>query len=276
VPVEPKPEENDDDEDDDDNDDDDEENDENDNHEEGQEGGEDSHRNEDSASSSDENDSTEAAHAAATGQSPQPVRTAWVGASVSTTGTTAVADATGALITESADPQIMDTTNDNLKILPDVGDALALEKILAEPLPVVPSAASMEEAKEEAAETTEAATTEPAAPKEDDLPKEDDAPTPMDMDMSETKISPAPGQATEDDNDTDDGVKETNGGDNGVGVDLEPPSRAKLVRKMSSASASSMKAVRYYCPYNINERDEDENTALHVAIHLFKRANWNT
>lgn len=37
------------------------------------------------------------------------------------------------------------------------------------------------------------------------------------------------------------------------------PGSRKLVEK-----------VKYYCPYNLNERDEDENTALHVAIHCRK------
>lgn len=30
------------------------------------------------------------------------------------------------------------------------------------------------------------------------------------------------------------------------------------------------KEPRYYCPYDLNERDDDENTPLHVAIHSMK------
>jgi ankyrin repeat protein len=33
------------------------------------------------------------------------------------------------------------------------------------------------------------------------------------------------------------------------------------------------KKVRYYCPYNLNERDSDENTPLHVAIHARRLEN---
>ena len=31
-----------------------------------------------------------------------------------------------------------------------------------------------------------------------------------------------------------------------------------------------IKEPRYYCPFDLNERDEDENTPLHVAIHALK------
>jgi len=32
----------------------------------------------------------------------------------------------------------------------------------------------------------------------------------------------------------------------------------------------AQKEISYYCPYNLNERDEDENTPLHIAIHYRK------
>lgn len=40
--------------------------------------------------------------------------------------------------------------------------------------------------------------------------------------------------------------------------------------KKSKKKASKPKEPYYYCPYDLNERDEDENTPLHVAIHARK------
>lgn len=34
-----------------------------------------------------------------------------------------------------------------------------------------------------------------------------------------------------------------------------------------SSSGSRKKQIKYYCPHNLNERDGDENTAIHIAIH---------
>jgi ankyrin repeat protein len=36
------------------------------------------------------------------------------------------------------------------------------------------------------------------------------------------------------------------------------------------ASKQKNKKTKYYCPHNLNERDSDENTALHIAIHSRK------
>jgi ankyrin repeat protein len=39
-----------------------------------------------------------------------------------------------------------------------------------------------------------------------------------------------------------------------------------LTKDKKDDQAASIK-IRYYCPYNLNERDADENTAIHIAIH---------
>jgi len=36
------------------------------------------------------------------------------------------------------------------------------------------------------------------------------------------------------------------------------------------SSHKSLKKIEYYCPYDLDERDEDENTPIHVAIHSHK------
>ena len=56
------------------------------------------------------------------------------------------------------------------------------------------------------------------------------------------------------------------------------PSRAENGRHTNSDTTKPKKAKKkakerkttYYCPYDLNERDEDENTPLHVAIHACK------
>lgn len=45
-------------------------------------------------------------------------------------------------------------------------------------------------------------------------------------------------------------------------IDTAPPKKAKKKKKE--------KKPQYYCPFDLNERDEDENTSLHVAIHACK------
>lgn len=37
-----------------------------------------------------------------------------------------------------------------------------------------------------------------------------------------------------------------------------------------NSKQKSLKEPRYYCPYDLNERDDDQNTPLHVAIHSMK------
>jgi uncharacterized protein len=37
--------------------------------------------------------------------------------------------------------------------------------------------------------------------------------------------------------------------------------------KDMDVETAAIKKIRYYCPYNLNERDPDENTPIHVAIH---------
>ena len=65
-------------------------------------------------------------------------------------------------------------------------------------------------------------------------------------------------------------------GDDNTAVDMEveqPPSSAKPEEPPQTdpfQPPKPPKKQRFYCPHNLNERDEDENTPIHVAIHAAK------
>lgn len=90
----------------------------------------------------------------------------------------------------------------------------------------------------------------PASPAGDSnaaLPKPEDEDTPTPMDVSED-ASPTKEQ------------------DQAAAPSKESPDAMDT----ATENAATKKVTRYYCPLNINERDEDENTALHVAIQARK------
>ena len=60
-----------------------------------------------------------------------------------------------------------------------------------------------------------------------------------------------------------------------AGTATEPSNAAETTaaastEKQKEAQAPKPKKISYYCPHNTNERDDDENTPLHVAIHARK------
>jgi hypothetical protein len=67
-----------------------------------------------------------------------------------------------------------------------------------------------------------------------------------------------------------------------AGTSMESPDKQVFVPRISVSLSASMvakkakkkskkpKRITYYCPYDLNERDPDEITPLHVAIHARK------
>mmetsp|Transcript_13647 Transcript_13647/g.34298 ORF Transcript_13647/g.34298 Transcript_13647/m.34298 type:complete len:1034 (-) Transcript_13647:79-3180(-) len=60
------------------------------------------------------------------------------------------------------------------------------------------------------------------------------------------------------------------GTDDNMDVDNDASSVKTGDEESSVAKQPKAKKQRYYCPHNLNERDEDENTPMHVAIHAQK------
>jgi ankyrin repeat protein len=63
---------------------------------------------------------------------------------------------------------------------------------------------------------------------------------------------------------------EANDGDKTTEMDIEEAESANATGEEAEAQQPKPKKVTYFCPHNINERDDDENTPLHVAIHTRK------
>lgn len=51
---------------------------------------------------------------------------------------------------------------------------------------------------------------------------------------------------------------------------VSPLTNGGISLPKKSSTTKRNKGNKYYCPYDLNERDEDENTALHVAVHARK------
>lgn len=60
---------------------------------------------------------------------------------------------------------------------------------------------------------------------------------------------------------------------NSVTQHSEQSNQKKKKRKRKKQLLSKAKEPLYYCPHNLDERDDDENTPLHVAIHARKLEN---
>jgi ankyrin repeat protein len=81
-------------------------------------------------------------------------------------------------------------------------------------------------------------------------PAQESAPMAISPNEGESEVPPV------ENNDKDDSAVMTNGK-----MDTTPEQKAPKAKK---------KKPKYYCPHNLNERDNDENTPLHVAIHARK------
>jgi ankyrin repeat protein len=94
----------------------------------------------------------------------------------------------------------------------------------------------------------------------DENVKDGEDTTPMDEGNADEANESAPMSISPNDEDRQAPDGESNGFSNGK-VDGTPPQNGKMIRKAK---------VKFHCPYNINERDTDENTALHISIHSRK------
>jgi len=212
-----------------------------------------------SSSSSDDNDSTDAAHAAAIGHSPLPpsnVAAAPVGA------TAAVAAGMGANAAPSGETLTQESN----------GDAGGSE----------PSGTEMEaetDTKDEAGEGEQqpSRTKGKAAEQEDSVPpspgpestpgkehtstSEADPPSNVPMDTSPDKPVPQ-------DMMLESPEKEAKAPR--ISVVVPASAAAKMSKKHKKKSSENPKKTTYFCPYDLNERDPDEITPLHVAIHARK------
>jgi len=84
---------------------------------------------------------------------------------------------------------------------------------------------------------------------------------------NESATEPQSNEASGDDDnmDVDDDASSVKTGDDDDDDDEEEEEEATNIPKPPKE-----KKRRYYCPHNLNERDEDENTPIHVAIHAQK------
>jgi acetoin utilization deacetylase AcuC-like enzyme/ankyrin repeat protein len=209
-----------------------------------------------SSSSSDDNDSTDAAHAAAIGHSPHPP--AGVSGAAAPLGATAeVAAGMGANTAPGVDDEVAQSQESD----GDTGASAQKngEANVEEAADGVKSSKNADENKN-AEKNTGAEGAPPSPPTESAEAKEQtsEGDTPNDpMDASPDK----PGAA---------------------GTSMESPDKQVFVPRISVSLSASMvakkakkkskkpKRITYYCPYDLNERDPDEITPLHVAIHARK------
>ena len=213
-----------------------------------EEGGEAGH--DDDSSSSDDNDSAVAAHAAAIGHSPLPPQNVSV-AMAPVGATAAVAAGMGA----------------------NVAPAGNLGETVSEGSPKSSSDPASEHAKGKE-DATEAMHTEvsPSSDGDGQLVEEIEAAPNSGMKTELPKSSiprETSGDATADE-DVDMAASDQETGTRRMSVVVPPPESNKAFKNQKKKTSKRSKTPTYYCPYDLNERDDDENTALHIAIHARK------
>lgn len=197
----------------------------------------------DDDSSSDDNDSTEAAHAAATGQSPHPLT-----------------ENAGADISAALPPMSQESNG-------DVGGA---------------SSAPQSPEKEPETPTKHEADKSPPvkendAEKDESMNKMDEGehPSPAAQDAEETsevdatasvpmETSPEKSAAAQDSE--MESPEKLPASTPRISVVVPPSEAAKMSKDFDKKATKKPKKITYYCPYDLNERDPDEITPLHVAI----------
>ena len=219
-----------------------------------------------SASSSDD-DSTGAAHAAAIGHSPVPpgnesVAAAPVGATAAVAAgmgaNAAPASDVGETLSQEANGDAESTSKEN-----DEGDIATRDETgdtVSEASPV-----KCGTARKEVTPTTD--------DEGDDQPSHHAMSTPQDEQTLEADASNVPMEASPDKpegTETYIDPPEISATTPRISVTIPASEAAKIAEKGKKKSRKKRKEVTYYCPYDLNERDGDEITPLHVAIHARK------
>lgn len=186
----------------------------------------------DESSSSDDNDSHAAAHAAATGQSPPvaPIGATAAAAAGMGGSTVPIAASLDDSNKGESDAAVGAGTNGDTKPLATAESAQD------------ETAAARQENGE--SESKESAVTKSSLPIS---PEQEQAFVPMDT-TDEAAAPQPPAEAA----------------DSLPAPEEEAPPHKKQKKRKREKETS------YYCPYDLNDKDEDENTALHVAVHARK------
>lgn len=198
----------------------------------------------DSSSSSDDNDSTAAAHAAAIGHSPQPVRPILaVEGAVPTQGLQGVAATTNVTQEDSAKTQVTTSQREGNSSEPVDGVRQPLEA----PTPTASNSSKTTAAQEPNSE-----------PKSVEQAKNQSPIDPMNVDEEPKKIP---------NSNTTEGEEKKNGSTSDA---LKTDTVQGCPDDKGDSRTRRKSEVHYNTSININKRDEDENTPLHVAIHARK------
>jgi hypothetical protein len=205
----------------------------------------------DDSSSSDDNDSTDAAHAAAIGHSPLPPGPANVAAAAAAApvgATAAVAAGMGANAAPSDEAGATLSQESN-------GDAGVSEE--QPPKDQEPESPKKDEEKFETEQDVSPVKDTAAAPSpgKEETPEADSS---VPMETSPEK----PAAPQDEDMGSPDKAEATTPG---ISVVL-PASEEATISQEVKKKVKKPKKVSYYCPYDLNERDPDEITPLHVAI----------
>lgn len=203
-----------------------------------------------SSSSSDDNDSTDAAHAAAIGHSPHPPESVSV-AAAPVGAIAAVAAGMGANAAPAGDSTLSLESN---------GDIVAGDK------------GTEDSTKDEAHDSEKEVKTDTEEKEATKSLEDDDVP-------ASPGAEPAEGKETTSEVDTPNVPMDTSPDKtSATDINMEAPEKEavtpRITMSLPAAEAAKKfkksKKIAYYCPYDLNERDPDEITPLHVAIHARK------
>lgn len=204
-----------------------------------------------SSSSSDDNDSTDAAHAAAIGHSPLPpgnsnVVTAPVGATA--------AVAAGAGVEESNGDVDASTSKEDKRESAETSEADKGEQ--AEGL-------TKDNAAQQEATSTFDSGGVPASPANESTLGNDQAS--VEQTSPSAPMDTSPDKPIAQDEEMESPEKEVTSTPR-ISVVIPASEAAKMSKEFDKKASKKSKKVTYYCPYDLNERDPDEITPLHVAI----------